>query len=295
MESQNPTDALLITCALPAEAATIVRELELRKEERPGFLEFWKHPAEPLYLAVSGIGKLEMAAATAAALSGLDSPLFRTRALNVGMAAADTATSPPGCPYQVLKVTDASTGREYFPDLLPDLALPGAFLRTLDKPLRYLPQLPSAPAPPVLFDMEASGFWQGCRRFLPSDAIHALKVVSDSGFRPEEAPRTYNAMKSAWEDGIPEILRCIRLLRHLPHPSRLEISDDVLKSSNALVRHFRLTATQGAALRRHVNYALASGRDPLPCMHAFLQKPPPGQARLRNAAFETLLHELLES
>ncbi len=287
--------ALLLACALPAEAAPLVRALELRKENRLGVLEYWRHPQDSLFLVVSGIGKLEMAAATAAALSGLSAAVLPTRALNLGIAAAAPSAGPPGKVYQVVKVTDQASARDSFPDLLPETGLSPALLRTVDQPLEKLPTPPTNSDLPILYDMEASGFWQGCRRFLPSDAIHSLKVVTDSGFNPENATRAYAGMKTTWEAAIPEILDAVRILQRLPEPARLEVSSKIQQATEAAIQHLRLTASQGAALRRRLFYSLASGRDPLALLQSLPRQPQPEQAHQRDAAFQNLLHDLLES
>ena len=178
---------IFLFAALRIEAMPFIRNLNLEPEEGP----FSIYRNEDTILTVTGTGPLSAAAATASVLSthpvGEDDFL-----MNVGTAAG-IANACLHTVYRIHKVTDLSSGRDYYPDLLITPSGPEATLITGGKLCSNEPdpdqiswdmlnsELPLLQNEPVLYDMEASGIVTAASHFLAPHQIRILKAVSDEG------------------------------------------------------------------------------------------------------------------
>ena len=155
----------LIVVALQSEAEPIIAHFGLNAEMRSPF-KLWRN--EDVILVVSGVGSIASVIATTSALSS-----YReiSEAINIGICASSDPTRPVGKLFAVHKIVDDTTNRVYH--LQRDPELPTAPLHTFAQPQkRKKPKV-------VLADMEASGFYEAARKFLPKEQIVVLKVVSD--------------------------------------------------------------------------------------------------------------------
>ena len=96
-------------CALLPEAKPLIQELGLSREKIESPFAFFKN--ESHQLVVSGIGKQNIATAIGF-LHGL-APSKNTAWLNVGLAGHGNAQL--GTPVQIIKSTDHSTQKSYYP------------------------------------------------------------------------------------------------------------------------------------------------------------------------------------
>lgn len=293
MSPSHPPPHLLLCCALPAEASPLARAWKLKKRGIPGVPDFWVDEDQSRFLLASGLGKIHQAAAVGAALAFLAGEARPLRAINLGLAASHDSAIPLGRVFQVLKVTDRVTGRAYYPDLLQSPGLSEAQLITVDQPVSPKAVATGA-GPPILFDMEASGFWPACQRFLPSDAIHCLKVLSDHGLYPAKKIPV-SALKARWDSALPTLVSALESLQKQPLPEKLALPESILQLLPETADHLRLTATQTAALERTLLQRETRARDSGRILKALLTRDPPVHAHERKNQFEALLHELLES
>ena len=250
---------------------------------------------EDCFILASGVGKVQQAAAVGAALAqraqaGDSRPI---RAINLGLSATRDREISLGSAFQVAKVTDAATRRSYYPDLLADLELPLAEVCTVDQPVSPSEVTPSNSLP-LLFDMEASGYWQAAQRFLPSDSIYSLKVVSDYGFESSrQIP--YSALLEHWDAALPNLMSAVEKIRAFPEPDRLELPDPLRDWKEKLVHHLRLTATQATELERMLLQRESHSQESILLLKKHLSKESPNHAHERKRQFQRVLHELLES
>jgi nucleoside phosphorylase len=155
---------------------------------------------------VSGVGKTRSAIATTLLL-GTEADLDGALAVNVGIAGSIDGGEVHEL-FAINKVTDAGSGRRYYPDQIVQHGLNQAALETFDRPFdrRGAPrgeeqanceQTPAAasteeapfPIAPVtssliagtprLADMEGAGFFQAAASFLGPHQIALMKIVSD--------------------------------------------------------------------------------------------------------------------
>jgi adenosylhomocysteine nucleosidase len=164
--------------ALGAEAKPLVAAMGLKQSFSAG-IPF------PLYLSkdggvrlvVSGVGKTNAAAATAAA--GMTLPQASLSAwLNFGIAGSGSV--PFGTPCLAAKIREESTDRSWYPGSVvgcEEIAERVEVL-TVDRPRLDYPPGKS------LVEMEAAGFYQTALRFSTVEFCHSLKLVSDGPGHP---------------------------------------------------------------------------------------------------------------
>lgn len=163
-----------IITALPAESRVFIDALKLRHMPLRGLRLY---AAEPYLLLQTGLGKLNAAAATAALLTTRPDV---TAVINAGIAGG---TASQGSVHLAHHVLDVATGRQWYPHLPPQRTvaqLSTHSIHSVDKPARDYTD-------GVLFDMEAAGIFTAASNYLSTDAIHAVKVVSDNPDQELEA------------------------------------------------------------------------------------------------------------
>jgi len=163
---------LNILCALHCEAKPLIQRfgLKQRQDDTP-FPIFANESAQ---LAVCGIGKI--AAAGAVGWLGAHSS-ERSAWLNIGI--AGHAHHEIGHAALAHSITDASSSRRFYPDIVHFKGLPTLGITTVDQPAATYPDND-------LVEMEASGFYQSSQKFSTVDLIHCLKIVSDNTRNPPE-------------------------------------------------------------------------------------------------------------
>ncbi|MEM1283735.1 MAG: hypothetical protein AAGG81_09315, partial [Chlamydiota bacterium] len=120
-------------------------------------------------LIISGVGKIRAAAAVSylSTFIGSDRPSIW---LNIGIGGmGDVAT---GTSFMANKITDRSSGKSSYPAIVFDVPCETAKVMTVDWP-------DSNHQKDVVFDMEASGFFQSAILFSNVEFVHAYKVISD--------------------------------------------------------------------------------------------------------------------
>ncbi len=169
MEIQSQP-AVLVFCALAAEARPLIEHWRLKKLEN-------RHPF-PIYanhkyaVVVTGLGKHAAAAAVAYTLCwfrDIEQPVM----LNLGI--AGHREHPVGSLFLANKLTDGETGRCFYPQSVFIAQMPASGLRTVGQPTSEYPGND-------LFDMEASAFYEIACKFSSQEFIHCIKIVSDNRY-----------------------------------------------------------------------------------------------------------------
>jgi adenosylhomocysteine nucleosidase len=164
---------LFIFCALHCEAKPIIDFLGLKKIPESRIFDIYKHLN--ISLTITGIGKSSMAAGVAysLAINDLKSPIVL---LNIGIAGHMSAQL--GRLFIAEKITDVDSAKSYYPQMLPDTYWISQALQTVSQPqLHYA-------SDHLLYDMEASAFYEVGTRFTSSELILAAKIVSDNAQSP---------------------------------------------------------------------------------------------------------------
>lgn len=206
----------LLVTALDAEARPLRERLRLTADPTASGFRVYRN--EHTALIVSGSGKI----AAGAAVAWLHARLAESGPhtwLNVGI--AGHRDHPVGSAHLAHAVTDAGSGRRWYPPLVIEPPCPTAALITVDRPETAYPD-------EALYDMEAAGFLATACRFASGELVQILKIVSDNAEQPAErlSKSDMTGLIAERVDVVLELLeRLASLADELHHPASDELAD----------------------------------------------------------------------
>ena len=158
---------VFIVTALQSEANPLIDKYRLKPVQRRPFREFGN---DHIRLIISGMGKVNAAAATAALLHN-DKGRERGICLNIGIAGHGSLSL--GKLFIAHRISDSGTGTDWYPQMTFNPSCESSRLVTLDEPSADYPKNTG-------LDMEASAFYPIATRYVTAELCQVLKVVSDS-------------------------------------------------------------------------------------------------------------------
>ncbi|MCY3774020.1 MAG: hypothetical protein OXG98_18590 [Gemmatimonadetes bacterium] len=167
---------ILLAVALHPEARPAIERFRLKQDASFALPVFRR---DDTWLTVTGPGSMKSAIATTLLIARVED---RARAVifNLGIAGhtqkAGEGPVSEGDRFLANKITERSTSRSFYPDLLARTPLAESPLTTVERPLD---RADADGVEPGLVDMEAAGFYQAAATFLPPHRIGCVKVVSD--------------------------------------------------------------------------------------------------------------------
>lgn len=233
---------LYITTAIYPEAAAVLKELPLKKTaSRYGAI----YTGPSAHLIVTGAGTVSAALSVSEALT-LSPPKDEDLLLNIGLCAAPEGAATLGEAFFIHKITEAATGRDYYPDMMFSSAYPEASLMTV-------PTICKSPV--CLTDMEASAVYQAGRAFFSPDRMLFYKIVSDFGASNGESEETFTPDKltALLTPHIKPILKEASAYASTLTGEAL-LSEDELSMTRELLLRIDASATMEAELRQLVRY-----------------------------------------
>lgn len=220
----------LITVALPAEARPLVDHYKLKPVD-PAPFRCWADSS--VFLVETGIGKLNAAAGTSFALT-------TSRAnccINVGIAGCDREV---GTLVAAHRISDRSGNRHWYPQQSWNSKLPTVDVHTVEQPDdHYLPD--------IAFDMEASGVMVAALKYLPSDLIQSLKIISDNADQPFHAldRKSVSELIASQSESISMAIdRVMELHRKSADSGLVEGMMETLTSDQTSLQQFQLHLTK---------------------------------------------------
>lgn len=171
MDNRNYTHILT---ALPCEAKPLIAHYQLKR--CMAIEPFTTYEKDNVTLTVTGIGKVSMAASVAfihQLVGGIPNSVW----LNIGIAGHQS--HPVGSAFIAHKITDADTGRCWYPPQPFNTPCESEEINTVSIPLVDYPET-------CLYDMEASAFHEIAMRFSTGELVQCLKIVSDNTANPAE-------------------------------------------------------------------------------------------------------------
>ncbi len=162
-----------IFCALPCEAGPIIQLLKLTELKQFDLFRIYQSKDKQSSLTITETGKLNAASAVSYHHACLDTQASDIW-LNIGIAGHESI--PVGEARLINKITDNQDKTSWYPQILFKPPCDSAPLVTLDNP--------STDYQDMLFDMEASGFYQIAIRLGTAECIHCLKIISDNHTQP---------------------------------------------------------------------------------------------------------------
>lgn len=226
------TQSLAMVVALSKEARPLIDHYKMKNAQSAG--PFPHFVRDNLHLWVSGMGKVNAAAAVAWAASQQPVDAW----LNVGI--CGHADAPLNTPLLIHKCTDQSSGTSYFPSIAFSTPLQSSDLVTVDALQAHYPD-------DSALDMEAAGFFPTAYRFCAAELVHSIKSVSDN--REQDLSQL---KKEHIGDFIAQILpqvehtqqQLLQLAAQLPNHQALN------DCKMAFLNQWRFTSTQQSQLQR---------------------------------------------
>jgi adenosylhomocysteine nucleosidase len=273
---------LLIITGLTCEAAPLREQWALiPMREDPIGERFQVFHRDGVYLAISGIGKVRSAIATASLLTWVTARGSSPVVANIGIAGASRPTLPLGSLVYINKVRDFTTNTRFYPDIIIKHDLPEHALDTYEHPVT------TPPTEEVLVDMEGSGFMQAVTTLASPSSACILKVVSDYADGSTVTPTQVSAMIAAQASHIHSILSALQA--ELPLAKQLSVEDRVLLAQ--VIEHASLSLSQRIELTRRVEALSAQCLEYRTKLHAVLATPVQVKDQ-RNTIYHALLREL---
>ncbi len=164
---------LHIVAALPCEAKPLIKQYRLNGRQVENGFRIYEN--KQICLIIAGIGKCA-AAAACAYLQGAE-PQKKHAWLNLGIAGHGHLNI--GEVIMAHKITDATTGKSWYPAMPFKHPCPTATLVSVD-------QVQTDYSANITYDMEASGFYAMASRFNSSELVQVFKVISDNHVNPVE-------------------------------------------------------------------------------------------------------------
>ncbi len=275
---------IIVITALMSEAAALVEKWGLKPVRNASLLErFQTFSRDGRYVAVSGVGKLKSATATAALTTTVgqaDEPLL----VNIGLAGSLPAHAERGDLFVVNKVRDVSTNTRFYPDILVRHPVRESALDTHDHPVT------TPPAEPVLVDMEASGFMQAATSIISPSSVLVLKVVSDGCNGQRLTPADATSLIEARLDVIDTVIASW----HAELKSAPSLSSDELSGLEQLITIAHFSQSQRLELARSLVAFKARGGTVSDIL-ASCTKREVSSKHARRALFDELMNRLREA
>ena len=168
--------------ALRSEATLIINFFRMKLKSNCKLFKIYCNLDESHCLVISGIGKINSAAATTY-LSQKTSLKEWTFWINIGIAGYKENTL--GELYVIDKIIDKASKKNYYPSFIIDRNVKRASLLTLDK-------VKSSNYGDLIYDMEGSGFFEIANKIIHKEFILMLKIISDT---PKDSVKNINKHK----------------------------------------------------------------------------------------------------
>ena len=238
---------IYVFAALFCEVKPLVGKYDMKPDGNGPFGSFVS-PDGRIRVILTGMGKTGAAAAVAYACAtyGTGADDF---VLNIGSAAGGASRNGA---YLINKVTDDDSGRSYYPDMLYNTGLRESAVTTVSK---IATEEKVASDPGMLWEMEASGFFDAARLFMPPHRIQLIKAVSDSGH--DSGKEITDAMlEETIGSSLDDIVRAIEVYLKVDEAESACVPD-----VSGLSDEFRCSETMRQDLIKLLIYCSNSGRD----------------------------------
>lgn len=277
---------IMIITALQKESSPLIHHFHLKKDMQSRAFPVYRN--DTVTLAVAGVGKLRAAVATAYLLSRTSSPYKKILLCNVGLCGSRSTNLKPGSICAVNKVTDADTGRDYYPDSALSINgdIPSASLLCVPRPIRSVSDSLFEKYPDALLcDMESAGIMDASARFLQTHQVLILKVISDF-----MSPDTVNGQTA--ENYLQmNVSALVSLIEHIHEELCAEKNlpeVDFLPLIESVCKRFLFTSQMNRILTSAIRRSVLSGINPSSLLTPFLRADA-SDKRERRQIFDQIL------
>ncbi len=258
--------------ALYCEAQIMIEQYGLKKSaDSPRFQQFASESRQIL-LTVSGAGEIAAAAAVSSVCTKYP-PKQNDFLVNVGTCAG---TSQRDGIFFIHKLTEQTTGKTFYPDMLYAHGFQEAELCTVMKPWKHKVQADQSKDMPTyrkwydvtedadtgLYDMEAASIYQAGLYFFGPEQMLFLKVVSDNGEGDRLLPEFIRQRMETHSKSIVSFLEQLMAISnqegHMEQQQKQERQEQWICK---LCADLHCSKTMEESLRQHLHYAALVGID----------------------------------
>ena len=190
---------IYIFTAFYAEAKSIIANYNLKMQQKQAAVRFDIFSNDDIRLVITGVGEINAAAAVAN-VGGAYGIGAEDMIVNIGSCAAfenethtmlnDKWTGMGEHIFLINKMTEQSTGRTFYPDMLLKSDMEECEAVTVAKPITEaeIENLSDNTARvSCVYDMEAAAIYQAATLFVGPHCMHFIKVFSDSGEKIDQS------------------------------------------------------------------------------------------------------------
>jgi nucleoside phosphorylase len=217
--------------ALFCEAKPIITHFNLRKMDSTLF-KIYSNQNHSIWLIISSIGSSASSRATKhlALVSEAD---MGTAWLNIGIGGHDNL--PLEKAILAHKITNSSTGKTWFPQLIFDPPCLTTSVKTVEKPDFNYPD-------DNVVEMEASGFYSAAESYSTREMVHCMKIISDNSQSPA-GKITAAIVDKSISRNLSIIKELVRKLQFLSMKEQERTSDPPFLQECLSRWHFTVTQT----------------------------------------------------
>lgn len=271
--------------AMYCEAHPLIQQYQLKKETDQTHFQVFSNESNHMRLIITGTGMIAAAAAVSSVCTKYP-PEDTDFLVNSGICAG---TSKKKDLFLCNKITEQTTGKTFYPDILYQHPFPEAQVITGAKPFQKEDLKKSKET--CLYDMEASATYQSGSYFFGPHQMFFLKTISDYGDFKNITPDQVQCQIAAHMDRMTEFydqLNRIRKMNQTKHQQPGSITD-------TLCQDLHCSHVMAASIRQHIRYCILSGIDYQTVINEMYneQKLPCKDKREGKLRFEELQKRLL--
>ena len=281
---------ILIVTALKIEADPFISYFRLKRNM--SISAFSVYQKGEISLVISGTGKLRAAIATTLLLTLCGQNTENHLLVNVGFCGCFDKRIPIGSIFQIAKVSDTDTLRDYYPELHDARVLPIQSLACYSHIVREEEDdIRRRPEGTLLCDMESAGIMETSARLLETHRVMILKIVSDHLAEISTTRADYIEMMTSHADFLISTIEKTysEMEKALPARMNREICEYIEITAQSL----RLTVAMRQILQSLLLRAEQNDLDPTPFL-ARAANTPVTTRNDRKRAFNQLVEDLKE-
>lgn len=240
--------------ALYCEAHIFIRHFRLAKNpENTWFQEFYNEAAG-IRLTVTGVGEIAAAAAVGVICASYQ-PSREDVLLNVGLCAH---TAGRDGIYLCNKITERTTGKTFYPDILYRHEFREAAIVT---GMRQWDGGEDREKDGSLYDMEAAAIYQAGSRFFGPHQMLFLKVVSDNGAAKQVSEKQAEYLMEKYRERILDYIGQLHEITHTDEGRENHLRQEEEALFQKLCTDLHCSKAMSDSVRQYLRYLTLEGRE----------------------------------
>lgn len=259
---------IYIITAMYAEAHPFITRFQLKKDISHTRFQVFKNKEADLCLVISGTGSVPAAVAVSntCAEYGTGQEDFL---LNVGICAGIWAANMHGTDsarqtgkiFLCNKITEQSTGKTFYPDILYRHQFTESQIITGAKPYIKTNPVTIPDTDFCLYDMEAAAIYQAGAYYFGPHQMNFLKILSDAGTPDKVTSGQVEYLIGRNMENIADYAEHLRGIAGQEHQPKLFQETAAWETLEKLCLDMHCSRTMSESIRQYIHYCLLSGVD----------------------------------